>query len=192
MFRCPFCGEKVFLKISKLGFRTKFGFAPKCPECKKTTMIETLSYIKRGSKSYSISEFISIFIIKSITTLEIINGLIVLCAFALYYFFHIISGVTCVIVNIIAIGFYFFYNYYLCHYLMYTRQKKELPKMYVKTAETKKLWPNFRNGEIYVIVPDELRDPGKEEFQTIAFLENKEKTENGCVFVFNVIRAPYV
>ena len=63
--------------------------------------------------------------------------------------------------------------------------------MYVKTAETKKLWPNFRNGEIYVIVPEQLNDPRKEEFQTIAFLEKKEKTENECVFVFNVIRTPY-
>ena len=171
MFRCPHCGEKVFWKFSKMGIR--FVYVPTCPVCKKDSTIKTFSrYI-----SCVIFDWISIIIMSS--------------AFSLYYFFHIISGITCVILHIIALCFYFLGNYYLCHYEMHRRHKKELPKMYVKTAETKKLWPNFRSGEIYVIVPEQLNDLGKEEFQTIAFLEKKEKSENECVFVFNVIRTPY-
>lgn len=110
MFRCPHCGEKVFLKISKMGIRSKYGYVSKCPVCKKDSVIKTFSRYINCITFYTIS------------------GLIMLWSFALYYFFHIVSGVMCVILHIIALGFYFFSNYYLCHYVMHRTQKKNYLK----------------------------------------------------------------
>ena len=166
MFRCPYCGEKVFTKELKMGIHSTFGISPRCPKCKNISRREL---DKNGyntvSFAFGLASMLILVFASFLSSIFIIISIIVLCVF------------------------YFFYNYYLCHFEI--TNKKEINKtsmLNILVSSSKKLWPNIRQGEIYLIIPDNIYDPHTVDFHTIAALENLIKKENGYLCTFRIIK----
>ena len=169
MFRCPYCGEKVFTKALKMGIHSTFGISPRCPKC------NNISRREPDKNGYNTASF----------TVGLSGMLILVFAAFLSPIFIIIAIIALCI-------FYFFYNYYLCHFeIINEKESNEASVLNVVIASGKRLWPNIRQGEIYLIIPDSIYDPHTVDFHTVAALEYLIKKENGYLCTFRIIKAAY-
>ena len=153
-FRCPYCGEKVFSLRLKLGINTKFGVNPICPKCKN---VVCRGFVIGGPLLYNAMQFLPV----------------VLCLWVIF-----ISDVMGGILSIsLLTAFCLVYNYYFCHFsrgIMIDSKKRTIC---IKLKEVNRIWPNIRKGEIYELLPADVREPYYEDMYTIGMVEKIQKGE---------------
>lgn len=170
MFRCPYCGEKVFSSMLKMRIHSKFGTAPICPACKKVVYRELNSSGNRGY--YAIGGAFSLLVI----------GLLALG-------FSLKSPVFIVLSIFLLLALYLFYNYFLCHFDVTPKSKKNYPVIQIDMDKKIHLWPHIRQGEIYILVPNEVLNPKIEDMQTLGLLDRIVLSKEKWNLFFRVIKA---
>lgn len=170
MYRCPYCGEKVFPLRLKMGIHSRaVGTRPICPACKKVVI---RSAGKIGNDGYHIIGFIF--------------GLIAMAGIALALSLSSPWFLTLTFVGVIAL--YLFYNTFLCYFDVFDPDRKNYSTFKVKLSEQKRLFPQIRQGEIYILALDSISNPTLEKYQTIALLDQIVKTKQETELIFRLIR----
>ena len=171
MFRCPYCGEQVFTNMLKMGIHSKFGTAPRCPACHRIVFRETS---RGGNNGYYV--------------ICMALGLIAVCGLMAAFVTSIPLLFVLSLISFIAL--YLFFQYYLCHFDVAKKEKSNFSVIKIKTNDSIRLWPHIRQGEIYIIVPEEVTNPQSESKQTIALLEEINQNKHETTFMFRLIRTP--
>lgn len=172
MFRCPYCGEESFSTLVKMGLvlGKVSSFSTRCPNCQK---ICARTLVKGGVIGQRIS-------------LILIGLLVGLCVWLAA---HVKSFAIVTVAIILPIVLYMAFNYFLCYYDKYPKDKGK-EKIMIIEMDGGVLWPAIRKGEIYVMVPQRLGNSNNESDYTIAMLRKITKTSKTTKLIFDIIKDP--
>ncbi|MBQ6687501.1 MAG: hypothetical protein IJN03_03145, partial [Bacilli bacterium] len=158
MFRCPYCGKKAFLLNTKLGVNTNLEMAPRCPICKKVVF---RNFVMGGHLMYSV-----------------ILGLAAFCTiFGIVISRKLDFNFGTILFPVLLVVFYLVYNYYFCYFDIPIKKCVFARTMNIQLKECDNVWPNIRKGEIYELLPADVREPYYEDMYTIGMVEKIQKGE---------------
>ena len=167
IFRCPYCGEKAFTFIQKIGFTTfnHRNLSIRCPSCDELCYKECIVF--ESWHHYFIRQMVRLICFVSIALPIVIK-------------LHFLAALLFPACLIMIFAFHYYFVFYACFSIEKPRNKNEA-KIHLEIDSALVKWPFIREGEIYDLISTKNKL-----YIVQLFLINKKKTHT--VLYFRLIK----